>query len=423
MALNPRLELRTEARLSLTPEVRLQLSVLRMNAADLAEELAREAARNPFLRVESRAPAIALPLAEVALVAPEVSFHENLRRQIRHLDLPRPIAALALTLIAELREDGFLDIALDDLARERGHSVADLEGALMALQSCDPPGIGARSVAECLRLQLVDLGLPAPEAAATIAQLSAFARQDWKAVGAALGLDADGVQARAALLRGLTARPIADDTAQAAVLVPDLRLVRVSDGTLRIDNESRTLPLVSLDAAMVRRAEAEGFAADLLTRARALLAAVDRRGLTMARIGGWLVQTQTAFFHAGPAALAPATRRDLADALGLHPSTITRALQAKAIDVDGRLWPLSVFFSAALPGASGPVSARAVQRLIVDLIGGEEPHLPLSDETLVGLLHAQGVDIARRTVTKYRQGLRIPPSSTRRRLAAARRGE
>ena len=423
MALNPRLELRAQQRLSLTPAVRLRLSVLRMSAADLAEDLAREAARNPFLRVEQRPQPATLPLADSAQTAPALSFHEDLRRQILHRGLPRLITALALMLIGELRDDGFLDVPLEALAREHGHAPGDLDAALTALQSCDPPGIGARSVGECLRLQLVDLGLSRADAAATVAQLSTFARQDWRSVGAALGLDADGVQARAALLRGLTARPIPDDATQAAVLVPDLRLVRVSDGTLRIEVESRGLPLVGLDAAMVRRAETEGFAADLLERARAWLAAIAQRGQTMARIGGWLVQTQAGFFHAGPAALAPATRRDLADALGLHPSTITRALQGKAIDVDGRLWPLSVFFSAALPGASGPVSARAVQRLIVDLIGAEDPLLPISDETLVGMLHAQGVDIARRTVTKYRQGLRIPPSSTRRRLAAARRGE
>lgn len=183
------------------------------------------------------------------------------------------------------------------------------------------------------------------------------------------------------------------------------------------------VPRVALDTRLAERAKAERFEPELLTRARTLLAALDQRGRTLRRIGAWLVQNQTAFFFSGVAGLGPASRGAVAQELGLHPSTISRAVQGKAIDVDGRLWPLSVFFSPALAGSDGPVSARAVQKRIADLIAAEPGAQPLSDDAITGLLRAEGVDIARRTVAKYRQGLRIPSSSERRRIAASRRGE
>ncbi len=423
MALNPRLELRAEQRLALTPAQRLRLAVLRMSPAELADELSREAARNPFLLVEPRRVSTVAPTTDQYLAAPDAPFQDDLRRQIARKGLPRRIAALALALIGELRGDGFLDIDLQAFAAARGADPAVLAEALEVLQSCEPAGVGARDVAECLRLQLQDLGLDADQAAATVAQLPGFARQDWKAVGVALGLDSAGVQVRAQMLRHLNARPIAEVVAPAVSLLADLRLSRQPDGTRIVQPDDGARPRAGLDAAMVRRAATEGFAPELLDRARALLAALDQRGRTLARIGDWLAQKQAGFFETGPAGLVPATQSDLAADLGLHPSTISRALAGKAIDVDGRLWPLTVFFSTALPGADGEaVSARAVQRRIAELIAAEVPGRPLSDDAVAGLLREQGVDIARRTVAKYRQGLRIPPSSTRRRLVASRRG-
>ena len=415
MSLSPRLELRAEQRLALTPEVRLRLSMLRMGPADLDEVLAHEATANPFLRHTPREPEGFARLAEDLLVAGAPSLDEDLRGQIALMALPREVARLAAALVGELDDEGLLNSgALEGLP-------ADLaEAALAALQSCDPVGIGARTAAECLRLQLMDRGLSLPEAVATLAQLGAFARQDWAAAGAALGLDPAGLRARAALLRGLTPRPVLPDRAPVQALRADLCLQRHPDGRIALIPDARSRPRLVLDAALQRRAEAEGFGADLLARARAVLAAVEHRQSTLARIGEWLATAQSGFFDHGPAALVPASQGDLAAALGLHPSTISRALAGKALDAGGRLWPLSAFFSVGLPGAAGPVSARAVQLRIREMIREEPEGQPLSDDEVATKLREQGVDIARRTVAKYRQGLRIPPSSTRRRWAAAR---
>jgi len=429
MAMIPRLELRQTQRLALTPALRTGLSVLRMTSLDLAEEISREAARNPFLMVEAArrvghlsttSGAQARDLA-LSLTAEGAGFQEDLRRQVRRKPLDAVLAAAVDVLIGELRDDGFLDAGIDDLSHELSVPVTVLDRALEVLQSCEPAGVGARDLPECLCLQLVDAGLSAEDAAATVRHLPAFAARDWPRLATALSLTPEALHARAALLRTLTPRPIAERPPAAQVaLRADFRLDRAADGTLSLVIDHAARPQVWLDDKMVQRAEADGFAPELLTRARTLIDAINQRGQTLQRIGDWLIEHQPGFFHQGPAGLKPGSRSALAAELGLHPSTVSRAVAGKALDIDGRLWPLSVFFSAGVAANGGEVSSRAVQHRMSQLIALEPDGKPLSDETLVNKLRAEGIDIARRTVAKYRQGLRIPSSSARRKLAAAR---
>ena len=426
MELKQSLSLHQRQGLALSVQMRLALSLLRLPALDLAEAVARELAQNPFLRPSPSdwAP----PTSEAAtgaaadsLNAPLPSLHESLHRQLAQMALPAEDEALALLLVGELREDGMLDVTLDELAGELGLPLARLERALAALQACEPAGVGARDLAESLVLQLIDHGLPRPEAEASVAHLRLFARGDWAGLKRRLGLSRPEAEARAALLRQLSAAPAGlPSPAEPALTRPDLLVERDAAGLISARLPSRALPLVALDETMAARAETEGFAPELLARARALVAALDARGQTLLRIGSWLIEHQPGFFAEGPAGLRPLTRAALADTLALHPSTISRAVAGKAIEVEGRLWPLSVFFSTALPAGGQSVSARRVQHRIGELIGAEPATRPLSDAALERQLRAEGVDIARRTVAKYRQGLRIPSSATRRRAAALR---
>ncbi len=419
-----RLQLRQTQKLALTPVVRMSLSVLRMAPSELTEEIAREAERNPYLRHEAPrsrglrggAPPSSLP--EPA--AREESFQESLRSQLAQMDLAPAIAALALFLVSELREDGILDTGLGELAAETGAPLADLETALSALQACEPAGIGARDLPECLKLQLIDLGLPEADAVATVAEMALFAARDWAAIARRLGIDRAEAEHRAGLLRRLSPRPVSTADAAPVLSQPDLILTRDALGTLGVALSARHLPRVSVDTTLLAGLPGKRFAPELLERARAYVAALEQRGRTLTRIGAWLIAHQAGFFLRGPEELRPATRVQLAAELGLHPATVGRAIAGKSIDVDGRIWPLAQFFSAALPGPDGDVSARAVQRRILALVASEPPGRPLSDAALAEALRAEGVDIARRTVAKYRQGLRIPATSTRRRLASAR---
>ncbi|HHX90556.1 MAG TPA: hypothetical protein GX700_12485 [Paracoccus sp.] len=420
MALKTRLDLRQTQGLALSAQMRVALSVLRMSPQELAEEIAREAARNPFLLHEPL-PAPASPLGEHDATAPGESLQVSLARQLALMDLEPDIAATAQVLLGELREDGMLDVALDDLASELGLRLDLLETALMALQRCEPAGVGARDLPESLRLQLIGKGLSPVAAAGTVAHLRLFVARDWPAIMRRLALPRPEAEQRADLVRGLSTRPApAPPTAPETLTRADLRLERAHDGTLSL-SLPRDRPIARLDTDLVQRAGTEGFAPELLVRARALLAALDQRGQTLQRIGDWLLKNQPVFFTDGPAALRPLTRAALAEALGLHASTIGRAVAGKVVDVDGRLWPLSVFFSVAIPARGGEISSRRVQARIHALIGAETRDCPLNDEAIMQQLHAEGVDIARRTVAKYRQGLRIPSSAARRRRSRTHR--
>lgn len=423
----PRLELRAQQRLALTPNIRTRLAILRMSPLELAEEIAREAAQNPFLLHDPTGPSTAsqtLPIDDADLgTARAEPFQNALLRQIADMGLPEPVAAAAQFLIAELDGEGMLGTDLDALADEFGLPLDVLGDGLAALHRCHPPGVGARGLAECLALQLVAQGLDRSEADRTVANLDGFGRQDWAGLQKALGLNQDAVIARAALLRSLSPRPIVEDNHDPTIMLrADLRVELCPDGEVSVTPTAETRPALRLDQALVARARQDGFAPEMLDRAKALIAAIEQRGRTLERIGAWLAQKQSAFFLLGPESLKPATRVDLANDLGLHPSTVGRAIAGKAIEINGKLWRIEQLFSASLSGEGGPVAAGAVQFRISNLIAAEPGDKPLSDDAITKILCSEGVDISRRTVAKYRQGLRIPSSAMRRRMAIARRG-
>ncbi|KPQ06278.1 MAG: RNA polymerase sigma-54 factor RpoN [Rhodobacteraceae bacterium HLUCCA12] len=419
MALRTRLDLRQSQRLALSQQMRTALSVLRMSQPELSEELAREAARNPFLR-HRPAQAAPGPVASDDLVARETSMQVSLARQLALMTLPPQVAVAAHLLVAELRDDGILDRDIRELSGELGLEPALLDDALAALQRCEPPGVGARDLSESLVLQLVDKGLSRPDAHQTIQHLRHFIARD-RAALTRLGLSPDEINHRTDLVRSLTTRPVAPASPAGDVLTSaDLRVERDPGGALSV-SLARQRPDAALDESLVRRAERDGFAPELLARARALVAAVQNRGQTLLTIGSWLLENQPGFFQSGPGELRPLTRAHMAGSLGLHPSTIGRAVAGKSIDVDGRLWPLSVFFSSALPVGDGAISSRQVRARILALIADETAQSPMTDAALTQKLQSEGVDIARRTVAKYRQDLRIPTASSRRRHANAQR--
>jgi RNA polymerase sigma-54 factor len=407
--------------LALTPALRQSLHVLRLSSADLADEIAHELAVNPFL-VSHSVPTLSTPLLDAVhdQAAGPASVFERVNNQLSLMSLPNKVAALALYLAGELTEEGYLTADIGDELTARGITLDLFDQALDALQSCDPPGIGARSLAECLNLQLQDKGLSAPEAAAIVANLSHFARGAYRVLAGILDLSEAEVAQRAALLRSLSARPIEPTTETSFIGRTDLAIERAPGGKLEVTLSRGTLPDIGLDVLLIKRATDLEFGVEYLARAEALLAALAYRGTTLKQIGTYLVEHQHAFFTQGPDHLRPLTRATLAESLKVHPSTISRAVAGKSLDAFGRVWPMSVFFSSALPGVGNKqISAFVIQRKIASMIAGETGSKPLSDDTITQRLCAEGVDIARRTVAKYRKGLRIPSSAERRRAVAS----
>ncbi|MFC2969931.1 RNA polymerase factor sigma-54 [Acidimangrovimonas pyrenivorans] len=390
--------------------------LLRLPAAALQRELAGAAAANPALqyRPPPAAPATYRPAPEGRTLTDGGAVAADLRRALNTRPLAAAVRRAALHLAGALRPDGYLATTLEAAAHQTGLPVDTVAAGLRALQGCGPAGIGARDLAECLALQLADRDVAPPLAAQVVARLELFAREDWPALARELGQSTDEIRALAAKLRGLTPQPLA---AAPAPAVPDLTVSRAPDGTLSVHLSPEAAPELTLDSDWLAKADpADPRTAEARGRAEALIRALRNRGTALLRIGSRLVQDQRDFFLHGPDHLTPLSRRRLAGELGLHPSTLGRAVAGKALAIDGLLYPLSLFFPSALHGSDGrDVSSFAVKRAIRRMIGRERPERPLSDAAICDRLHADGVDITRRCVAKYRSCMGIPPSFKRRR--------
>ena len=414
MALKSGMRLIQQQGIALSPMMRQSLTMLRMPTHALADEIAREAEENPFLVVEPQDGAMpAYDYALATTAAPENLF-DNLHRQIALQRLDPPTEAAALYLIGELREDGYLDVPLDDLARDTGAPLDLLEAGLGALHRCEPTGIGARDLAECLELQLAEAGIDRSLARAAALRLDDFAGEDWAKLGRSLGQPTEVLERIATLLRSFSSTPIRDASGPVDIAVPELLVEEGPQGQLSVTLLNGTLPRLSTMEVARRSLETDEQRA-LFDRAGRMSAGLAARRETLLRIGTYIAATQSAFFLGHHETLVPVTRADAAAGLAMHASTLGRALAGKALLANNKVYPLSLFFSHALPGADGGVSPFDIQRRIRSLIAGESADAPLADDRICAELRKEGVDIARRTVAKYRKCMRIPSSFGRRR--------
>ncbi len=419
-----RLSPRQRQRLLAAPALQAGLALLRMPLSELLEEIEGEVGRNPFLIYESPAPdgaaaSEARAHDSIERIAARPGLIDRLHQQIGLMKLDAQTRRCAELMAGELRDDGYLETPLDQIADYLDLPLHRVQAGLQALQSCEPAGVGARSLSECLALQLQDRGVPHEVSEQVVARLEAFAERDWPALEGALGLPRRELERIAELLPSLAAHPVEPDDAGVSALRPDLIVERAPDGTLRLRTRFDDRATLRLDMALLGRAGADGFARQCRSRAQMLLDALEFRAGTLRRIGAHLLEHQHRFFTGGPEHMRPLSRAQLAAELELHPSTVGRAVADKAMEFEGRLYPLSSFFSRALPQNEGAdLSAFVVRRRVAALIAQEDARAPLSDEAIRTALRAEGVDIARRTVAKYRMWMRLP--SSRQRLRATR---
>lgn len=418
MSVRATLGLRTQTRLALTPRMRESLAILRMPAVDLMELAQREAEENPFLRLRGGGLSAAGEDATLRIAAGERGMVEDLVHQIRQRPLPDAVRAAAEMLAGLLREDGYLDDDLSAIAAETGRPEVQLAQGLTVLQSCEPAGVGARNLAECIQLQLVDRGLSPEMALHTVAALADLAAGRFAAAARQMAVPLAEVERIAGLLRGIDPHPVKPEAAPVVPLRPDLSVKLAPDGQLAV-TIAAGVPVLSLDAALATSA----FATPRRLRAEALIAAVQARHDTLLAIGRAVVARQEAFFRDGPDGLRPLTRADLAGELGIHPSTLGRAVAGKGLEAGGRILPLALFFSSAIATEGEGLSSFVLSRRIARMIAEEAEGAPLTDTEIAARLAEEGVDIARRTVAKYREGMRIPSSRRRRRDGVRRAGE
>lgn len=366
------------------------------------------------------------PLARLA-AAPDL--REHLRGQLGAARADAQVRLIAAVLIDAITDAGYLDADmaadLDGLASRLGVARPRVDAALALVQSLDPPGVGARDLAECLAIQLREKDRFDPAMAALVARLDLAAKRDFAALRRICGVDEADLADMLQELRALEPRPGRPfETTPMTPLVADALVRRGAGGDWIVELNSDALPRVLVNrayyarVARAARGEAEkAFVSDAWQNASWLNRSLDQRARTILAVATEIVRQQQGFFAHGVAHLRPMTLKSVADAIGMHESTVSRVTANKSLGCERGVFEMKYFFSAAIAaaGAGEAHAAEAVRHRLRQLIDAEKADAILSDDALVGMLRADGVDIARRTVAKYRESLRIPSSVERRR--------
>jgi len=303
---------------------------------------------------------------------------------------------------------------------------ATLESVLKTIQQFEPTGVGARSVQESLLLQL-SLKSKTPFVVTAIQLITEnfdwLSFHDSKRIKKLYGLDDEQLTQLLKLIQSLNPRPGRDySSTQSEVIVPDLRLRRAKNGWL-VELNSNAFPRLAINSAYIDLAanlkndEQSKQIKEQLIEAKGLIKSIHSRGETLLRVGKFIVEKQERFFEEGEHAMQPLVLREVADYLDLHESTISRATNQKYIQTPRGTYELKYFFSTGVSQyGSADQSAIAIKAHIKELIDGEDPKKPLSDSKLMGLLEEKEIVVARRTIAKYREALKIPSSSERKKL-------
>jgi RNA polymerase sigma-54 factor len=478
--MKPRLQATLGQQLVMTPQLRQAIRLLQLSAAELDVEIAQAVESNPLLdwtetggtiavdggdgeaptsggkdgesyETQTLAPAEAdwgpgdgeawyertgpadpeddAPAAEQ--VPEGETLQDHLLWQLHLSPLSPRDRVIGVTLIETIEDDGYLREPLENiaasLAPEIQATVEEIQTVVHQIQQFDPVGCAARTLGECLRLQLATLpeATPGKTLAWTLANgpLERLPRVGVAGIAAELKLEPEQVDTAVQLLRSLDPKPgaqigaISSDT----YVAPDVVIWR-QHGLWRVALSDSMRPRISIHRGyegMIRHASAADahYLRGHLQEARWLLKSLEARGETLLKVMRCLLQQQAAFLEFGDSALRPLTLREVASQIGLHESTVSRAVARKFARTPRGTVPLRAFFASGIEtGAGGEASSTAIQAMIRQLIEAENPRKPLSDARLADTLKATGVPVARRTVAKYREAMSIPSSQDRVRM-------
>ena len=358
-------------------------------------------------------------------VASEVSLRDHLAAQ-----LPLSIQAPSERLIGQylidlVDEAGYISSDLDGLAAKLGAPLEMVEGVLNKMQAFDPPGVFARTLAECLALQLKDQNRYDPLMAALLANLNLLANRNISGLKKAVGADMDELADMIQEIKRLNPKPgLKFGSVQMQPVVPDVIVRAASDGGWHIELNGDTLPRVLVNRTyythVTQTASTEkdkGYILECLQTANWLVKSLDQRARTILKVAEQIVRQQDGFFVYGVQHLRPLNLKTVADAISMHESTVSRVTSNKYIATPRGIFELKYFFTSAIASSEDGEahSSEAVRHRIKLMIDGENSNDILSDDKLVDKLKDDGIDIARRTVAKYREAMRIPSSVQRRR--------
>jgi RNA polymerase sigma-54 factor len=468
--MKPRLQTSPGQQLVLTPQLRQAIHLLQLSAVELEHELAEAVESNPMLdwaeepgpsssdtdtdagagdptdAGEGEAASEDVPWTEpdgawrtgggdddnaAERIAEPETLRDHLLWQLHLTHLSARDRGIGVALVDAIDDDGYLRESLDAIAAAvQPESIASADEVLAVLrqvQRFDPPGVGARDLGECLALQLGLLPdtTPGKALALRIAQglMERLQKAGVAGLASELHCETTAVEAALALLRTLDPRPGGGigSMPPEAYVTPDCRVWR-HQGVWRVALASGHAPRLTIHRgyeSMIGAATGTdaSYLRGHLQEARWLLKNLQARGETLLKVAACLVRQQSGFLEFGDQALRPLTLREVAAELGLHESTISRAVSRKYVHTPRGTLPLRSFFASGIDtGTGGEASSTAIQSMIRDMVAAEDPRRPLSDARLAEALKAGGIPVARRTVAKYRESMRIPSSQDRVRL-------
>jgi RNA polymerase sigma-54 factor len=367
-----------------------------------------------------------------AFVSEETTLAGRLAEQVA-LAFPDPADRMIAQYLVDLVDEaGYLSGDLAEAADKLGAPLARVEAVLRRLQTLDPPGVCARNLTECLAIQLRELDRLDPAMAALVDHLDLLAKRDLAALRKICGVDEEDLLDMIAEIKHLNPKPgLAFASGVVQPIVPDVFVRQAADGTWAVELNHDTLPRVLVNqtyyakVSKTAKKDAEkSYLAECLQTATWLVRALDQRAKTILKVASEIVRQQDAFLAHGVQHLRPLNLKTIADAIEMHESTVSRVTANKYMATSRGTFEMKFFFTASIAATNGGEahSAEAVRHRIKQLIDAEAAEDILSDDTIVARLRESGIDIARRTVAKYREAMRIASSVQRRRDKSAANG-
>ncbi len=467
MALEQKLSVRMSQRLVMTPSLQQAIKLLQMSTLELREEIQQEMLENPVLE-EAQAETPQQSEAEGAedqsedpygdidyeayfqdvdqdhtvpstrdhsrgdlpsfenTLAEHPGLAEHLTWQLDMSSMSDEAKEIGRLIIGNLNEDGYLRASLEEIRQMSGCSMEQVEQTLRQVQAFDPVGVAARDLVECLCVQLEHLGQQGTAAETIIRQhLDKLQNRRYKELAEALGLDMEDLQAELEIIQHLDPRPGQKYNTQSSnYVVPDVSVVKIGDDYQVLLNEDgmprlRISPvyrkMVRKSAAAATSADARDYVRNKLRSAFRLIKSLEERQRTIFKVATSIVKFQREFLDYGIERLRPLVLKNVADDIGMHESTVSRVVNNKYMHTHRGLFEMRFFFHSGIASTQGgpEISSLTVKDRIRKIIAGEDERHPLSDAAIVKILRAEGLQIARRTVAKYREEMKIPASSNR----------
>lgn len=458
--LKPSLQLKLGQTLTMTPQLQQAIRLLQLPVLDLSSQILDALEENVMLEMEElpEAPkATSETTAEIETIKAEDSWlsssmqriadggwngegrpiseyadqsgqslREHLLWQLELEDFTPREAMIGEALIDAINDDGYLTSDLEDIresfAADSGVDAREIEQTLTKVQRLDPVGVGARSLSECLLLQLkqLDPSTPGLELATRLADgcLDLIANQEYAELRRSLRTSEEELEDALALVRSCNPKPgLAVSPAAPEYVIPDV-FVRKVDNRWQVEISASGIPRLTVNQQYARLLRGNGDHAALrsqLQEARWLVRSLEIRNETLLKVATCIVSRQQAFLEHGDEAMKPLVLRDVADSIGMHESTVSRVTTNKYMHTPRGVFEFKYFFSSHLSTVDGAEqSSTSVRAKIRKLVGAENPSKPLSDSKIAKLLKEEGISVARRTVAKYREAMKIPSSSERR---------